>query len=176
VCARPAVPASVYQIVAGRSFHGTTAGRAFTSVGYSETKIKTASPTRAACEECRAPDQPTSRTRPPRWSPPRGRPKPDGWPPLSLHALTRVRMPGFPRAGRGNRQLQPCARKCTWNEPKPSVQRPTWSGSRPICAREVRPTPASRTRPPVSAHGGDISREDQHVREGLLNAGIVGTL
>jgi hypothetical protein len=93
VCARPAVPASVYQIVAGRSFHGTTAGRAFTSVGYSETKIKTASPTRAACEECRAPDQPTSRTRPPRWSPPRGRPKPDGWPPLSLHALTRVRMP-----------------------------------------------------------------------------------
>ena len=33
----------------------------------------------------------------------------DSWPPLSPQALTRVRMPVVSRAGRGNRQLQPCA-------------------------------------------------------------------
>ena len=92
MCARPAVPASVYQIVAGRSFHGTTAGRAFTSVGDSKTKIK---PRRrreqharnVGLQISRHPDTTASLVATARKA------QADGWPPLSPHALTRVRMP-----------------------------------------------------------------------------------
>ena len=99
----------------------------------------------------------------------------EGWPPLSPHALTRVRMPVVPGAGRAIASCSRAPRKCTWNEPKPSVQRPTWSGSRPIV--NARFDRAGVQDPAAgAAHGGDIgSEKDQHVREGFLNAGTVGT-
>jgi hypothetical protein len=173
VCARPAVPANVYQIVAGRSFHGTTAGRAFTSVGYSKNQ-----------DQNRVADASSMRnvglqiSRRPRHDRLAGRHREEG-PSRRLAAAVAPRLDqgahagGFPApAGQSPAAaVRPGSAHGTNQSHLSSVQ---LGHGRFVNAKFDR----AGVQDPAAgaAHGGDIgSEKDQHVREGFLNAGIVGT-